>query len=74
MTPLLLQGRGADNQIRTGDLMLTKHVLYQLSHISKLFLTTITIIYYTSDFVNRFFKLFFKKYLIFFHNVIQWFL
>ena len=25
---------GADNQIRTGDLMLTKHVLYQLSHIS----------------------------------------
>ena len=33
-TPPLLQGRGADNQIRTGDLMLTKHVLYQLSHIS----------------------------------------
>ncbi len=31
-----MQGRGADNQIRTGDLMLTKHVLYQLSHISKL--------------------------------------
>ena len=26
---------GADNQIRTGDLMLTKHVLYQLSHISR---------------------------------------
>lgn len=25
---------GADNQIRTGDLMLTKHVLYQLSYIS----------------------------------------
>ena len=27
---------GADNQIRTGDLILTKDVLYQLSHISKL--------------------------------------
>ena len=26
---------GADNQIRTGDLILTKDVLYQLSHISK---------------------------------------
>ena len=25
---------GADNQIRTGDLVLTKDVLYQLSHIS----------------------------------------
>ena len=25
---------GADNQIRTGDLILTKDVLYQLSHIS----------------------------------------
>ena len=27
---------GADNQIRTGDLVLTKDVLCQLSHISKL--------------------------------------
>ena len=26
---------GADNQIRTGDLILTKDVLYHLSHISK---------------------------------------
>ena len=27
-------GFGADNQIRTGDLVLTKDVLYRLSHIS----------------------------------------
>ena len=27
---------GADNQIRTGDLVLTKDVLYLLSHISKI--------------------------------------
>ena len=34
---------GADNQIRTGDLVLTKDVLYQLSHISThLFCSLIT--------------------------------
>ena len=31
---------GADNQIRTGDLVLTKDVLYLLSHISKILRAT----------------------------------
>ena len=55
---------GADNQIRTGDLMLTKHVLYQLSHISRSedhCLTTISIIYYPFCFVKTFFEKFQKS-------------
>ena len=50
---------GAATQIRTGDLILTKDVLYQLSHSSKsqeYFLVTLTIIAKISWFVNTFVK------------------
>ena len=52
---------GAATQIRTGDLILTKDVLYQLSHSSisqEYFLVTLTIITKTRGFVNTFSKLF----------------
>lgn len=51
---------GADNQSRTGDLMLTKHVLYQLSYISvkSVLLSTDTIIADSLGFVKGFFQFF----------------
>ena len=50
---------GAATRIRTGDLILTKDVLYQLSHSSvpqEFFLVTLTIIANFFGFVNTFFK------------------
>ena len=50
---------GAATQIRTGDLILTKDVLYQLSHSSisqECFLVTQTIITKIKNFVNTFAK------------------
>ena len=50
---------GAATQIRTGDLILTKDVLYQLSHSSivrECFRRTLIIITNLFRFVNRFFK------------------
>ena len=55
---------GAATQIRTGDLILTKDVLYQLSHSSKsqeYFLVTQIIIPNLYLFVNRFCESFQKK-------------
>ncbi len=51
---------GAANQSRTDDLMLTKHVLYQLSH-SSVSHSTIVIIPQSKSFVNTFLKVFLKK-------------
>ena len=50
---------GAATRIRTGDLILTKDVLYQLSH-SSVFVSTDNIITDCGGFVNRKF-VFFKK-------------
>ena len=50
---------GAATRIRTGDLILTKDVLYQLSHSSvpqECFLVTLTIIANIFSFVNTFLK------------------
>ena len=50
---------GAATRIRTGDLILTKDVLYQLSHSSvpqEFFLVTLIIISNFFRFVNTFFK------------------
>ena len=52
---------GAATRIRTGDLILTKDVLYQLSHSSipqGYFLVTQIIIPNFFEFVNRFLKIF----------------
>ena len=62
--PSLLRGCffGAATQIRTGDLILTKDVLYQLSHSSNLYpLRTFDIITNSRAFVNRFLKKVFEK-------------
>ena len=51
-------GFGAATQIRTGDLILTKDVLYQLSHSS---ITAYSIITDAEGIVKRFSKLFYKN-------------
>ena len=54
---------GAATQIRTGDLILTKDVLYQLSHSSRsqeYFLVTLIIIPKYFHFVNTFVKFYFS--------------
>ena len=61
---------GAATQIRTGDLILTKDVLYQLSHSSisqECFLVTQTIITNYQRFVNTFLK----NISIFFKNILD---
>ena len=60
---------GAATRIRTGDLILTKDVLYQLSHSSvpqEYFLVTLTIIANYFVFVNSFCKKICNKYLFLF--------
>ncbi len=56
---------GADNRIRTGDLILTKDVLYLLSHISECFI----IIAKECAFVNGFLNICRKVSLCFFRVV-----
>ena len=59
----LLSGVGAANQSRTDDLILTKDVLYQLSHSSNLYpLRTYDIISNPSVFVKGFEKSFGKNF------------
>ena len=62
---------GAATQIRTGDLILTKDVLYQLSHSSKsqeYFLVTHTIIPKYFRVVNTFMKFCLRKFCFIFRN------
>ena len=52
---------GADNQIRTGDLVLTKDVLYLLSHISKIFVANFFLPYNNINSVDKSQSFVYKK-------------
>ena len=57
----VLQVHGADSQIRTGDLILTKDALYRLSYISTLSCDNGRILSYRMQKIKPFFQAFLGK-------------